>query len=200
MPLARVVDAGRGVRWFFPEALLEADLGMGPSEDARAWWPIDMLRLQMLMERGQARDLAAETPDGMAEARAALEACLDVLERDHGLEPARTLLGGFSQGAMLATEVALHAERVFGGLAILSGALVSEERWREAASRTGGAIDAIVTHGRRDPILPFDGGRAVAELLAASGGRVRFVPHGGGHEIPPAALDALAILARERLG
>lgn len=200
VPLARVVDAGRGVRWFFPEALLEADLGMGPSEDARAWWPIDMMRLQLLMERGQARDLAAETPDGMVEARSALEACLAVLEREHGLEPARTILGGFSQGAMLATEVALHAERGFGGLAILSGALVSEERWREAASQSGGSIDAIVTHGRRDPILPFDGGRAVAELLAASGGRVRFVPHGGGHEIPPSALDALAILARERLG
>lgn len=200
VPLARVVDAGRGVRWFFPEAPLEADLGMGPSGDARAWWPIDMLRLQLLLERGQARDLAAETPAGMAEARGALEASLAALERDHGVEPARTVLGGFSQGAMLATEVALHADRAFAGLAILSGALVSEDRWREAASQGAAAIDAIVTHGRRDPILPFDGGRAIAELLASGGARVRFVPHGGGHDIPPSALDALAILARERLG
>lgn len=198
--LARVVDAGRGVRWFFPEAPLEADLGMGPTPDARAWWPIDMLRLQMLMERGQARDLAGETPDGMAEARAALEACLAWLGAEHGVAPERTVIGGFSQGAMLATEVALHAAAPFAGLAALSGSLVSEERWREAASGSGATLHAVVTHGRRDPILPFDGGRALAELLAASGAHVRFVPHGGGHEIPPSALDALAILARERLG
>lgn len=197
VPLQRVVDAGRDVRWFFPEAPGTIDLGMGGA--GRAWWPIDMMRLQQMIERGTPRDLAQETPEGMAAARAALEGCLAALEKEHGVDPGTTILGGFSQGAMLASEVVLHAERPFAGLAALSGALVSEDRWREAAATSGASIHAIVTHGRRDPILPFDGGRALAEMLASSGAKVRFVPHGGAHEIPPAALDALAELARERL-
>ncbi len=197
VPLARVVDAGRDVRWFFPEAPGTVDLGMVGG--GRAWWAIDMMRLQRMVERGTPRDLAQETPEGMAEARAALEGCLGALEKDHGVDPATTILGGFSQGAMIATEMVLHAERPFAGLAALSGALVSEARWRVAAGTSGGSIHAIVTHGRRDPILPFDGGRLLAEMLASAGAKVRFVPHGGAHEIPPAALDALADLARERL-
>lgn len=197
VPLARVVDAGRDVRWFFPEAPGTVDLGLGGA--GRAWWPIDMARLQLMIERGTPRDLAQETPEGMAGARAALEGCLAALEKEQGVDPATTIVGGFSQGAMLASEVVLHAERPFAGLAALSGALVSEDRWRDAAETSGRSIHAIVTHGRRDPILPFDGGRALAEMLASSGAKVRFVPHGGAHEIPPAALDALAELARERL-
>ena len=44
VPLGRVIDAGSGVRWFFPEAPLEVDLGFGRP---RAWWPIDMMRMQV---------------------------------------------------------------------------------------------------------------------------------------------------------
>src|SRR5262245_10884209 len=80
---ARVIDVGREVRWFFPEAPLTIDMGFGPP--GRAWWMIDMERIQELMLRGQSRDLAAETPEGLAEARAALEACLTELEKSHGI-------------------------------------------------------------------------------------------------------------------
>lgn len=198
-PLHRVIDVERGTRWFFPEAPLEIDFGGGAS--GRAWWPIDMERLMMMQARGEPRLLAQETPPGLAEARQALERVLAELAATRGVLPSRTVIGGFSQGAMLTTEVALHAtERPFAGLCAWSGALLSEERWVPAAAEMGPRIHALVTHGRRDPVLPFAGGVALKELLEKSGASVRFIEHGGGHEIPPSALDGLSRLLRERLG
>src|SRR3954470_25044961 len=72
--LARGVDAGPGVRWFFPEAPIELDLGWGMR--GRAWWPIDMERMMTLRARGEGPRMAEETPEGLAPARAALEATI----------------------------------------------------------------------------------------------------------------------------
>jgi phospholipase/carboxylesterase len=196
--LARVVDAGREARWFFPEAPLELpDFGWGVR--GRAWWPIDLARLER-MARGLApASFVNDTPPGLAEARAALEGFLDALERDHGVQRDRLVLGGFSQGAMLTAEVALHADRPFAGLALLSGALLSADRWRAAAARSGASIRALQAHGRADSVLPFAAGEALRDLLAASGAALEWVTHGGGHEIPQAVVDRLGAFLRGRL-
>ncbi len=197
--LARVVDVGRETRWFFPEAPLDLSAMFGG--DARAWWPIDVEALVMRQQRGELRELAKETPERLGKARAELLSTLDALEASHGVRRDRTILGGFSQGAMLTTEVALHAfDRPFAGLAILSGTLLSEERWIEAAKRTGPALHALVTHGKRDPILPFAGAEALRDMLTTAGATVDFVAHNGQHEIPESALLGLAKLARARTG
>lgn len=195
--LARVIDAGRATRWFFPEAPLSLEMGFGPP--GRAWWMIDMERIQELMMRGQLRDLAGETPDGLVEAREALEATLVELAKSHGITRARTILGGFSQGAMLSTEVQLHSDEPFAGLAVLSGALISEDRWRPAATLRAKNLHVVASHGRRDPILPFQSGEDLAKLLGDNGAEVKFIPHQGAHEIPPAALQGLADLVSRRL-
>ena len=196
--LARAVDAGREVRWFFPEAPNAIDLGYGMT--GRAWWKIDMARLESMIARRDRATLKAETPDGLSEARAALEACVEALERIHGVRRERLVLGGFSQGAMLTTELALHADRPFAGLAILSGALISAERWQAAAALTGRTLHALQSHGRADPILPFDGAEELRALLVESGAAVEFVPHGGQHEIPAVVLQRLGAFLRARLG
>jgi phospholipase/carboxylesterase len=196
--LARVVEVDRATRWFFPEAPLEMDFGMGAT--GRAWWPIDMERMMTAASAGLVTALANETPEGLKKARAALEGVLDALEASHDVRRDRTILGGFSQGGMIATEVALFSHpRPFAGLAVLSGALISQDRWEEAAERSGASIIAIQSHGKRDPILPFGSGEALRDMLTKHGAKVTFVPHNGVHEIPPAALVALATLARERL-
>jgi phospholipase/carboxylesterase len=196
--LADLVDAGSGVRWFFPEAPLEVALGYGVA--GRAWWPIDIMRLRELVLRGRKDDLLHETPPGLGDARAALESCIEALVRDHGVQRDRLLIGGFSQGAMLTTELALHADEPFAGLASLSGRLISSERWEAAAARSGPRLDALLTHGRADAVLPFDAGEALRVLLERQGARVTWVPHEGGHEIPEIVVRQLGVFARQRLG
>jgi phospholipase/carboxylesterase len=194
VPLAREIDAGAGVRWFFPEAPLTLDWG------GRAWWELDVMRMQALAMRGQRRVLAAETPPGLDAARSALEATIDALEASHGVRREALVIGGFSQGAMLTTEIALHATRPFAGLAVLSGNLLSEDRWTEAARTAGPSIHALVAHGRRDPMLPFEGAVALRDLLVSNGADVDWLEHPGQHEIPRSVLDRLGAFARKRLG
>ncbi|HVY47808.1 MAG TPA: hypothetical protein VHB21_18095 [Minicystis sp.] len=189
-PQWRPGEGARGARWFFPEAPLVVDFGGGYT--GRAWWPIDMERLMEARMRGESATLADETPQGLAPARAALEATIAELERAHGVTREQLVIGGFSQGAMLATEVALHADRPFAGLVALSGTVISRPRWEAAARARGKELRALVTHGRADPILPFEGGEMLRDLLAGAGADVTFVAHGGGHEIPAPALAALS--------
>ncbi|WP_063748790.1 alpha/beta hydrolase [Chondromyces apiculatus] len=193
--LARVIDAGAGVRWFFPEAPLTVSLGYGIS--GRAWWQLDLALLQQLAMEGHARDLSQETPPGMAEAREALERCIATLEADHGVVRERLVIGGFSQGGMITTEVALHAEKPFAGLAVLSGTLVCEDRWKPAAERRAPGMKVLVSHGRADPILPFHGADALRNMLTKAGADVEWVPHGGQHEIPTVVVQRLAAFARK---
>ncbi len=192
--LGRAIDAGRGVRWFFPEAPLEVAWG------GRAWWEIDLMQIQARQLQGERRLPSDETPPGLAPARAALEATIDELVRAHGVRRDALVIGGFSQGAMITTEIALHAEEPFAGLVVLSGNLLSEDRWTEAARRTGPSIHALITHGQRDPLLPFEGAEALRDMLVAAGADVEWLAHRGQHEIPGPAVEKLAAFAKKRLG
>src|SRR6478735_6210276 len=149
VPLWRELTVPHEVRFVFPEAPLE--LGFG----GRAWWPINMARLQERFSKSGVAPLIAEVPPGIDEARAAVIELLDVLERDFGARPEQTVLGGFSQGAMLATDVVLRTSRPFGGLALLSGTLISHDEWLPLmAARRG--LSVLQSHGRGDPVLPFE--------------------------------------------
>jgi phospholipase/carboxylesterase len=196
VPLADAIDLGARVRWFFPEAHLGLQ---GWGIPGGAWWPIDMVRLQRSALQGDVEGYLRETPDGLAEARGHLEACIADLEAQHGVTRDNLIIGGFSQGAMLTTEVALHAEKPYAGLAILSGTLISSARWVAAAAQNGPKLHVLQSHGRADPILPFSTGEALRDLLVTSGAQVQWVPHPGGHEIPGVVLSALAAFAHARL-
>ena len=57
-----------------------------------------------------------------------------------------------------------------------------------------------MTHGRIDPLLPFEGAEALRDLLVANGADVDWLPHGGRHEIPEPVLARLGAFAKKRLG
>lgn len=191
--LHRVVAVPQPVRWFFPEAPLEVQ-GAG-----RAWWPIDMLRIQLAIMAGTPREMAKEKPDGLDEAREMLSACIDALVSDHGVDPAKLVIGGFSQGAMLTTELTLVGGRRFAGLAVLSGTLLCEDRWQPRIEALGKDLHVVQSHGERDPILPFEYAVELAERFQKAGARSSFVRFRGGHEIPGPALQALQSFVNARL-
>jgi len=95
----------------------------------------------------------------------------------------RIVLGGFSQGAMVATEVAFQSDAHVDALVLLSGTLVDEASWQQRFSAHR-AIPVFMSHGRADPVLPFGIADRFRTELAAAGLKVTWVPFDGGHEIP----------------
>lgn len=171
-----------GSRLFFPEGPIAVDLGMGYT--GRAWFPIDWNEIERIRREGGLRDLSKTLPAGMAEARDQVISVLKALNA----EPSQTILAGFSQGAMLATEIALSHEAYFAGLLILSGTLVNRVGWETQAEKKfrakGKLLQFLQSHGRLDPVLPFQAAERLHTLLTAHGGVGELVPFEGQHEIP----------------
>jgi phospholipase/carboxylesterase len=158
--------------------------------------------LQQTLEQGSEAALALAKeppPPGMAEARVMVESFLDACEEKLSAPRERIVLGGFSQGAMLACDVTLRAERPPAGLVLMSGAPVSETEWRSLAEKRAG-LRVLQSHGRADPILPFAGGEYLCELLRSGGLEVEWIPFGGGHGIPDGVLERLGPFVSEVSG
>ena len=171
----------------FPAAPVSlADEGM---PDGRAWWSLDISRLQTGSPL-DAAEMAEREPLGSAEAAATLREAVVACSEQLDLEPDRVVLGGFSQGAMVAADCAFRSGVAQGGLCLLSGAPLDLARWRLQAEALAGR-PAMQTHGTMDPILPFNGAEMVRDTLTAAGMQVEFLPFIGGHTIPPEVLAAL---------
>ena len=136
-------ELGPRVRFVFPAAPLSlAALGM---PGARAWFPLPQ---EVMM--GQERDwerFAASVPEGLAQARRAVTGLLSALSAATKLPYERIVLGGFSQGAMVTTDVALRLEEAPAGLCILSGSIISQDEWKQRAERRKG-LPVLQSHGR----------------------------------------------------
>ncbi len=182
------------VRFVFPEGLLPLEVdGAGRASAARCWWPLDMLRLQEAIAHGADPFMADETPPGLPEARKALRAMLGALLLQAKVPMSRVVVGGFSQGAMLATDVVLRLDEAPAALAILSGAPVNAAEWKRLAPQRAG-LRVLQAHGTHDPILQFSWGKHLHRLLDDAGLSVDFVEFAGGHGIDGSVLEALAAL------
>ncbi|HBQ19763.1 MAG TPA: hypothetical protein DEF51_54430 [Myxococcales bacterium] len=187
VPLWRALDVPREVRFVFPAAPLTLP-AMGFGVESRAWWMIDMVALERAIATGQERDMSTERPDGLLDARAQVLEMLDALDAE--LSPRGLVLGGFSQGAMLSLDVALHTDRALDGLVLMSGTLINEAEWAPRMKSRAG-LRVLQSHGRRDPLLPFSMAERLRALMTDAGLEVDFVPFGGAHEIPGGVLEGL---------
>jgi phospholipase/carboxylesterase len=187
VPLAEVVDAPAGTRWLFPEGPLSLSLGFG---DSRAWWIIDFASIQADRATGRIRDLSIETPNGLILARARLLSFLKELPRQLSIDYKKTVIGGFSQGAMLSCDAVLQTDYSFAGLAQLSGNLLAPSVWGPLMPRRKG-LPVFQSHGTQDDILPYLGAERLRDALSQSGLAVEWHSFGGGHEIPASVLRKL---------
>ena len=197
--LVLLAPALRSVRFIFPSAPLSlAAMGYG---EARAWWLIDFELIQALNsgDPGRLQEFRQTEPEGMSKARAMLLKLVDEVLAATGLPVSKLALGGFSQGAMLATDVALRLPEPPAALAILSGTLLVEDVWRaKATARAGLAV--LQSHGTVDPVLRFADAERLRDLLTEAGARVQWVPFDGPHTISLLVLRKLAAFLAEHLG
>ncbi len=180
------IPAPAGTRFVFPEAPIELPQMM----DSRAWWNIDMAEFERAQMTGQPRDMTGEVPDGMAEANTRVCSLLDAVQEQLGVTGEQIVLGGFSQGAMLAMDVALRSDRKLAGLIVFSGTLLAQQEWLPLMSSRAG-LRVVQTHGTMDPILFFGFAERLKDGLKKGGWQCKWVPFHGQHEIPRPALAAV---------
>ena len=126
--------------------------------------------------------------DTFEAARAALAELHDGLWEETGIGPERTVLGGFSMGAVMSYAMGLGADRPsVAGILAFSGFVPTVEGWDPALDdRTD--TRAFISHGRRDPVIGVDFAEQARELLGDSGLDVTYRESDLGHQIDPAHL------------
>ena len=188
VPLADVIQVPTGTRWLFPEAPLSLNMGFG---DSRAWWIIDFARIQEDRAAGRIRDLSVEIPQGLALARERMLGFLKELSRQLPIDYKKTVIGGFSQGAMLTCDAVLQTDYPFAGLVQLSGNLLAQAVWGPLMAKRR-RLPVFQSHGTQDDILPYIGAERLRDALTQSGLAVEWHSFRGGHEIPEAVLRRLS--------
>lgn len=190
--LHRVLDVPRGVRFAFPAAPL--DLGpMVPG--GRAWWWIDMEARMRRIARGEPPN-ENDLPDGFDAIATRVSALVTALRLSLGAS--HLILGGFSQGAMLALEVALRladSPDAPDALVLLSSTLIARDAQAPRLAKLA-PVPVLLTHGREDEILPFAAAERLREHIESGGAQVKWLPFRGGHAIPPVVMSELASLLR----
>lgn len=189
VPLADWIAAPTGTRFLFPEAPLSLSMGFG---DSRAWWLIDMARLEADRAAGRVRDLSQEVPRGLPQAREALEGFLAALPRAMPIDFTHTVIGGFSQGAMLTCDLVMRTAQPIAGLIQLSGTLLAKQDWRPTLAKRAG-LPVFQSHGVADSVLPYVMAERLRDELTKAGLAVEWHNFRGGHEIPEMVLRRLGI-------
>jgi phospholipase/carboxylesterase len=131
-------------------------------------------------------------PDTFHAAYRELAALHDELWHRTGIAPERTVLGGFSMGAVMSYALALGADRPApGGILAFSGFVPTVEGWQPALSNRRG-VRAFIAHGRLDPVIGVEFARRAREVLQDGGLEVDYHESDAGHQID-AANAALAV-------
>jgi phospholipase/carboxylesterase len=176
-----------GGRFIFPRAPETTTPPEGPA-GGRGWW---RLRLDSYWRPGTTiPDLSTARPAALA--RAAREVRVLLGEVGERLRPngRPAVLGGFSQGAMVAAELAFRSNVKLSALVLLSATPVDEPSWTAVMARRRG-LPVFIAHGRNDAILPFAAAERLQAEMRQAGLTVTWLPFTGGHEIPPDVVTAL---------
>jgi len=172
----------------FPEGPLDlSPLGLW---GGRAWFPIDVAAFEAGDRPGRTDLLAAAEPPGMGSARKQLHVAISALMR--GRPWSRVVLGGFSQGAMMALDLALRLEEAPAAVLAFSPTLLNRAVWERGAALHKG-LTVMISHGRQDPLLPIEGTEALVALLTGAGLAVDYLRFDGPHTIPAVALTRAAM-------
>lgn len=169
------------LRFLFPNApvrpvTLNAGMAM------RAWYDID-----------PSRGADAATPE--IEAAARQTATLVRAELTRGLAPASIVLGGFSQGGVVALHTALRTldlDAPLAGVAALSTYVHEPQGLDQEATPHARSLPVFMAHGLEDPMIPIARaaqGRAALERLGLP---LEWHEYPMGHEICLEEIEALA--------
>jgi phospholipase/carboxylesterase len=169
--------------WIFPNAPIK--MFSMPAFEGFTWFPLDGTSFAKL-ENPEDPKTYNFKPEGLETAAAMVLDALTELD----LNPANVILGGFSQGAMVATQMALTSPKNFAGLIVMSGTIICQDAWRSALKdRT--TMPVFLCHGEQDDRLPASRAIALSKMMQEEGLMCETHFFNGGHEIPQTVLGPI---------
>ena len=180
-PLADVIPTKKVFNYVFPEGPYEIPLG--PHWIGRAWWHINMERLQ---NPQQDWDISVERPIEIEKTRKDVRQMI----LDLKVPMDQIIIGGFSQGGMCAVDQYLSTDLQPKGLALLSSAMVNKDEWR-ANAKNKKPVPYFLSHGQSDPVLKIKFSDKLHSFLSEMGCKGERVIFQGVHEIPMPVLQRL---------
>lgn len=152
------------------------------------WFPIPWLD-------GSSEAAAAES---MSKSVDDLNAFLDAILRDEGINTKDLMLVGFSQGTMMSLHVAPRREEPVAGIVGFSGRLLEPERLK---SEVRVRPPVLLIHGDSDEMVPPNSLPEAANALSESEFEVyAHVSKGTGHGIAPDGLSVALSFMRDKFG
>jgi len=138
-------------------------------------------------------------PDTFASSYALLTEFCDELIAEHGIGWDRSVIGGFSMGAVMSYSVGLGAGRPSpAAILAFSGFVPTVEGWQpELESRRD--LPVLIHHGRNDPIISVEFGRAARDLLEPAGLAVEYIETDAPHALPREPVDRAVELIEARI-
>jgi phospholipase/carboxylesterase len=89
--------------------------------------------------------------------------------KQEGIKESDIILGGFSQGAVMALITGLTYPKSLGGIIALSGYLPAPNLFLEKAAEANQQIPIYMAHGTEDPVVPYALGRMAYSILEKAG-------------------------------
>ena len=157
---------------------LRAPFRMGPG--SHAWFDFSI-------EPGGARSINEAQE---AESRALIAKTIEAAAQQLGIPPERVVVGGFSQGGIMALSLLLTQP------ALMQAAMVWHSRLLPQVMPFAAPPDALrgkqlwLSHGTHDNVIPLANAQAIAHHMAPLPVTVTYREFPGAHEIRPAELSA----------
>ncbi len=159
---------------FLPEALglerleivlVQAPIPYGPGW---SWYELD-----------QSLRSTAKTKNDIQESRGKILALLSHLE----LDLSRTILGGFSQGAVMSLDTGVRFDEIFAGLLAISGYVPLLEDFPQCFGKAIANQRVLATHGHWDPVIPHALAQSQMTELARRGAPLEFESFDKAHDL-----------------
>ena len=174
-PLVSQVVPGQEVMFLCPQGpvVLEPQ----PGQRAYAWFP--------LSGEGEIEPMA------LVGARGLLEGFVEDALEAYPIDPSRLVVMGFSQGGVMAYDLALGRPERFSALIALSTWLPNLilDGLQEDEARA--KLATLLIHGTEDPMVAIDNGRESLEKLEGLGIEAAWGEYPMGHEIRPESIADL---------
>jgi phospholipase/carboxylesterase len=130
-------------------------------------------------------------PDTFHSTYPQLASWLDGMLAENGIPPERAVLGGFSQGSVMAYALGLGARRPRpAGILALSGFIPEVEGFELDLGNAKG-LPVAIGHGTHDPVISVEFGRDARDRLTEAGAAVTYREAPMAHTIDPAFMREL---------